>query len=186
MAFLLIDHLVSVHEPAGPEEAVGLFDEIVREILPTGRSGQALWIRPRGEGEDISPRTFSHRYDGNGEGLRVEIDVDADRAALTWLPDDSIAVELPPGDPLRIMWSLDAPLITVPGGRARTSAATARRAVLEYLTTGRRPRTGIARTPPPQPAPAAEDGASRPRDHRDGGPARGPSPDADRPSRLEY
>ncbi|WP_149264511.1 hypothetical protein [Actinomadura sp. K4S16] len=62
MAFLLIDHLVSVHEPAGPEEAGGLFDEIVREILPTGRSGQALWIRPRGEDE---------RGDGPPRGARV-------------------------------------------------------------------------------------------------------------------
>ncbi|WP_141576464.1 hypothetical protein [Actinomadura sp. WMMA1423] len=183
MTFLLIDHLVRVYEPSGPEETGELFDEIVREILPTGHSGQALWIRPRGEGEDVSARTFSNRYDGNGEGLRVEIDVDAGRAALTWLPDDSIAVELPPGDPLRIMWSIDAPVITVPGGRARTSAATARRAVLEYLASGRRPRTGIVWTPPPEAAPATVDGASR---HRDGGAPCDPVPDSDLPKRLEY
>ncbi|MBC6459397.1 Imm1 family immunity protein [Actinomadura sp. HBU206391] len=150
MTYLMINHLVYPEKLSGPKEAAEKFDEAVREILRTGRSGQALWFRPQGEGEggDLFPRDFVHSYDGNGEGLRIEIDIEVDRAAVTWLPDHTIAVELPPGDPLlHIVWSIDARSITVAGYRARVSATSARRAVIEYITTGERPTTGLTWQP---------------------------------------
>ncbi|GLZ09664.1 hypothetical protein Acsp03_71300 [Actinomadura sp. NBRC 104412] len=168
----MIDHLAYVRELPGLEAAAEIFDEAVRSILPHGCSGQALWFCRSDEGDPS--KVSLDGYNNGGKGLRVEIDIDVDRAALTWLPDESIAVELPPGDPLRVMWFLDAPVITIPGTTVRTSAATARRAVIEYLATGHRPSTGITWIAP-EPMPATDHGPWDPR-HTDGGPMSGPSP----------
>jgi hypothetical protein len=118
-----------------PDRAGEGFDVAVREILPHGASGQSLWFGP----------------DGADEDLRVDIDIEVGRAALTWLADDTIGIELEPGPPITVMWSVDEPLVTVPGELARVSIMTARRAVLEYVTTGERP-TCVEWTAPPKPA----------------------------------
>ncbi|MFI7607743.1 Imm1 family immunity protein [Micromonospora sp. NPDC049366] len=126
MTYVMIDHLAHPRSLADPAQAGESFDEAVHAVLPHGGSGQSLWFGPEGADED----------------LRVDIDVEAGRAALTWLADDSVGVELAPGPPITVMWSVDEPLVTVPGELARVSAETARRAVIEYVTTGERP-TGV-------------------------------------------
>lgn len=131
MSYQLTDHLAQRRRIGDPARAGTDFDRIIREILPHGGSGQSLWFGPEG----AEPQ------------LRVDIDVDLDRAALTWLPDRTIAVEREPGPPLTVLWSVDEPLVTVPGAVARVGVATARRAVVEYVATGRRPG-GVGWTAP--------------------------------------
>ncbi|MDP9792372.1 hypothetical protein J2S43_000884 [Catenuloplanes nepalensis] len=147
MTMLLIDYQAYAEPIPDPETAAEVFDDVASMIRQTGRAAQAIWVRPRADGEDVSPGALTEGYGGNGDGLRVEIDVEEDRAAVTWLPDGTIAVERPPGAPLTLMWSADAAPITLAGSRVRVSAATARRLVLEYVATGARPTTGITWEP---------------------------------------
>lgn len=123
MTYVMIDHLGHREQLSDPVRAGESFDEAVHAILPHGGSGQSFSIGPE---------------NADGE-LRVDIDVEADRAALTWLVDDTFGMELEPGPPITVMWSIDAPLAVVPGALARVSARTARRAVVEYVITGKRP-----------------------------------------------
>jgi Immunity protein Imm1 len=67
------------------------------------------------------------------------VDFEADRAKVTWLPDNTYGVELEPGDPITVVWYIDADVITIPAEEARVSTATVRRAVVEYVQTGQRP-----------------------------------------------
>ncbi|WP_203993785.1 Imm1 family immunity protein [Virgisporangium aurantiacum] len=116
-------------------DAAVLFDDTVTAILRHGGSGQSLWVGPAGAADDPS------RYGLNlaKMDLRIDIDVDLDRAALTWQPDGSVAIELEPGPSLTVIESVDAAALVVTGTRARVSAATARAAFLEYAATGKRP-----------------------------------------------
>lgn len=123
MKYVMIDHLAYRELLPDPARAGDSFDEAAHAILPHGGSGQSLWIGREGADED----------------LRVDIDVDIARASLTWLPDNTIGIELEPGPPITIMWSIDEPLAVVPGTLARVSPETARRAVVEYISTGQRP-----------------------------------------------
>jgi hypothetical protein len=120
MTHVLIDHLAHREPLSDPAQAAAFFDDATSEIVPHGGSGQALWINA-------------------GEGLRVDIDIDAGRAALTWPADDAVGVELDPGPSITVMRSVDEPLVTVPGRLARVSIGAARRAVVEYIATGNRP-----------------------------------------------
>jgi hypothetical protein len=123
MTYVLIDHLAHREPLSDAAHAAAMFDDATSDILPHGGSGQTLWVGP----------------DDTSEGLRVEIDIDAGRAALTWLADKTVGVELEPGPPITVMRSVDEPLVTVSGSLARVSTETARRAVVEYITTGNRP-----------------------------------------------
>ncbi|WP_327002698.1 Imm1 family immunity protein [Dactylosporangium sp. NBC_01737] len=107
-----------------PRQALDVFDFVAREIMWHGQSGQSVMIGPEGGAKD----------------LRVDIDVDAGRAALTWLADETIAVELARGDPLEVVWNGDAPLQIIPPGMARVSVPTARQVIADYVATGERPR----------------------------------------------
>ncbi len=69
----------------------------------------------------------------------MDIDVDAGRAAPQWVEDGSHAVELDPAEPITVMESPDLGLTTVPAELARVRPETVRNAVIEYITTGRRP-----------------------------------------------
>ncbi|WP_170208499.1 Imm1 family immunity protein [Micromonospora pisi] len=109
---------------ADPEHGLTEFDEHIHLFMPFGGQGQSLWFSPE---------------PGAEPELRVDIDIAADRAALNWLADDTYAVELPPGPPIRVQWATDAPVVDVPGETARVSVDTARRAVRAYLSTGGRP-----------------------------------------------
>ena len=81
-------------------EAGRWFDEQAESILPHGGSGQVIWFGPA----DGPPQ------------LRVDIDVDVDRAALRWLPDGAHAVELSPDRAITIVesptgvWSPSPPI----------------------------------------------------------------------------
>ena len=86
MTYVMIDHLAYVWELPGLEGATEIFDEAVRSILPHGYSGQALWFCRPGEGDPS--KVSLDGYNNGGRGLRVEIDIDVDRAAVTWLPDE--------------------------------------------------------------------------------------------------
>jgi hypothetical protein len=133
MTYVMTDHLAHrkpLHDPTQPGE---IFDDTARAVLPHGGSGQSLWIGPAGA----------------ENALRTNID--AEHAAVTWLADDTTGIELEPGPSVTVMWSVDEPLATVPGTLARVSTQTARRAVLEYVTTGKRP-TCLQRATEPQPA----------------------------------
>ena len=107
----------------GPAEAVRRFDEQADSIMSHGGSGQVIWFAPA----------------GGPDALRIDVDVDVDRAALRWLADGSYAVELDPDMPLTVLESADGGLVTIPAELARVSVDTARRAVAEYVTTGQRP-----------------------------------------------
>jgi hypothetical protein len=123
MTHFMIDHLAHRTRLVDPVEAGAVFDDAVQEILPHGGCGQTLWF-------------------GSGSAepeLRIDIDVEADRAAVTWLPDATVGVEREPGPPITVMTSLDEPLTAIPAQRARVGAVTARQLVIEYVTTGTKP-----------------------------------------------
>ena len=130
MTHFMIDHLAHRTPLVDPAQAGAVFDDAVQEILPHGGCGQTLWLGS----ENADPE------------LRIDIDIEADRAAVTWLSDASIGVELEPGPPITVMSSVDEPLTMIPAERARVRAATARQLVIEYLTTGTKPNT-VAWTP---------------------------------------
>jgi hypothetical protein len=135
MTYVLIDYMASQEPLVDAADAEALFDDTVHSILNHGGSGQSLWVGPAGAADD--PNGYGLNL--AAMDLRIDIDIELDRAALTWQPDGSFAVELEPGPPLMVVESIDAPTVTVPGTRARVSAVTARRAFLEYVATGKRP-----------------------------------------------
>lgn len=106
-----------------PQEAAKLFDEQARLIMPSGRSGQVIWV---GTEDDT-------------DVLRIDIDIDEGRAALRWLPDGTHAVELEPGPAIETYATDDGEITHIPGVLARVSPATARAAVVEYVATGSKP-----------------------------------------------
>jgi hypothetical protein len=117
-----------ISETALPDvdATVRFLDERPMRIATHGRRAASYWFAPR-EAEDV---------------LRLDIDYDAGRAALRWLPDGSHAVELAESEPIVVMESSDYDVVTIPAELARVSIETARRAVVEYVTTGERP-TGV-------------------------------------------
>ncbi len=130
MTFVMCDYHGHVERLSDSNDAGALFDEQASSILPHGHCGQSIWFGPA---EDPVV-------------LRVDIDVDAGRAALRWLPDGAHAVELDPGDPISVLESADSGLVSIPASLVRVSAATARRVVIEYVATGTRP-TGVRWSP---------------------------------------
>ncbi|MFG2058525.1 Imm1 family immunity protein [Micromonospora sp. NPDC048930] len=71
--------------------------------------------------------------------IDIDIDVEADRAAVRWLPDGSYAVDLDPDAPITVYESPDTGLLDIPADLARVNTATAREVILEYVATGRCP-----------------------------------------------
>jgi hypothetical protein len=105
-------------------DAVGdFFDKRSMRIAPHGRRANAYWFAPAGE-QDV---------------LRLDLDYDAGRAALRWLPDGTHAIELDVAEPIVVLESSDYDVVTIPAALARVSLDTARRAVIEYVRTGQRP-----------------------------------------------
>jgi hypothetical protein len=104
-------------------EAAKSFDWQSEQIMPSGRSGQAIWVGTEAD-TDL---------------LRVDIDVDEGRAALRWLPDGTHAVELAPGSAIETYATPDGEISFIPGELARVSPQTARAAVAEFVATGKRP-----------------------------------------------
>lgn len=122
MTLLLRDYHGHAYELTSAEDAGCRFDEQVETIMPHGGCGQTLTIG-----------TLDQPV------LRIDIDVDADRAALRWLPEGSYAADLDPDVPITVYESPDAGLQDIPAGLARVTAAAARTAVVEYVASGQRP-----------------------------------------------
>lgn len=111
-------------EPLPDTDAVEeFFARRAHRIAPNGRRANAYWIGP----------------EGSDDMLRVDLDYDAGRAALRWLPDGSHAVELEPDEPIIVLESSDYPPVTIPATLARVSIDTAHQAVIAYVQTGKRP-----------------------------------------------
>jgi hypothetical protein len=123
VTFVMIDYHGHSQELRDLDEAAEWFDEQAGSILATGGSGQAIWYGPTN-----APAQ-----------LRVDIDIDVDRAALTWLPDGSSAQQLPAAEPILVLASADGQQDVIDAEHARVDVATARAAVLEYVTAGARP-----------------------------------------------
>lgn len=121
--FVMFDYHGHPVELSDPADAGEWFDEQAGSIMPHGGAGQVIWCGPA---------------DGPPE-LRIDVDIDVDRAALRWTADGAHGVEFGPVAPITVLESPDGGLVTVPAELVRVSAATARRAVVEYVATGRRP-----------------------------------------------
>jgi hypothetical protein len=117
------EHVGQVDLP-GPDEAGNVVDEQEYRIQAHGGRAVALFFGP----------------DGGTDTLRVDLDWDAERAAVRWLPDGSHAVELPPVVPMAV-WETLVGLVEVTADLAVMSIPTARAAVVEYVATGQRPTT---------------------------------------------
>ncbi|MFI0797039.1 Imm1 family immunity protein [Micromonospora rubida] len=122
MTLLLRDYHGHPYELTSPDEAGHRFDEQITTIMPHGECGQTLTV-----GTPDQPV------------LRIDIDVDADRAAMRWLPDGSYAIDLDPDTSITVYESPDAGLHDIPADLARLNTTTARQAVIEYVTSGQRP-----------------------------------------------
>lgn len=105
------------------ESVAEFFTDREQSIAPHGGRANAYWFAP----------------DGAADVLRADLDFDTGRAALRWLPDGSHAVDLPEAGPIVVLESSDYNVVTIPAELARVSVDTARRAVVEYVTTGRKP-----------------------------------------------
>ncbi|MER7471701.1 Imm1 family immunity protein [Micromonospora sp. NPDC000018] len=122
MTLLLRDYHGHPYELTNAEEAGRRFDELIESIMPHGGCGQTLTV-----GTLDQP------------ALRIDIDIDADRAALRWLPDNTYAADLDPDTRITVYESPDTGLLEIPADLARVSVATARVAVVDYVATGQRP-----------------------------------------------
>jgi hypothetical protein len=123
LTFVMVDYHGHRQALSGPDQAGELFAAQAEAILPHGGSGQTIWIGPA----DAPER------------LRIDVDIAVGRTAVRWIPDGVHAVDLGPGGPITVLASPDAGLTTVPPALARAGFAAARRAVAEYVATGRRP-----------------------------------------------
>ncbi|MFI6162998.1 Imm1 family immunity protein [Micromonospora haikouensis] len=122
MTLLLRDYHGHPYVLSSADEAGLRFDEQIETIMPHGGCGQTMTIGPADQ-----------------PALRIDIDIDADRAAIRWLPDGAYAADLEPDTSITVYESPDAGLIDVPAALARVAAATARNVVVEYVATRRRP-----------------------------------------------
>ena len=114
-----------ISETALPDvdAAVKFLGERPLRIATHGKRAASYWFAPTGA-DDV---------------LRLDIDYDAERAALRWLPDGTHAIELPEDGSIVVMESSDCDVVTIPAELARVSVKTAHRAVVEYVSTGQRP-----------------------------------------------
>jgi hypothetical protein len=122
LTLLLHDYHGHPYELANDQDAGGRFDEQVETIMPHGGYGQTITI-----GTDDQP------------ALRIDIDIDADRAAVRWLPDGSYAADQEPDTPITVYESPDTGLVDISANLARVTPAVARATVMEYVATGQRP-----------------------------------------------
>ncbi|WP_428962261.1 Imm1 family immunity protein [Micromonospora fluostatini] len=122
MTLQLRDYHGHPYDLPDPEEAGRRFDEQVEAVMPHGGCGQTLTIGPAGQ-----------------PVLRVDIDIDADRAAARWMPDNTYATAVDTADGITVYESPDAGLVEIPAAVVRLDRATARRLVVEYAATGQRP-----------------------------------------------
>ena len=123
MTYVMVDYHGHTQELLDADDAIEWFDEQSGAILGTGRSGQTIWFGP----SHASPE------------MRVDIDIDVDRAALTWLADGGFAIQPSTGEPITVLTSADGRQDVINGDRACLDVVTTRDAVREYVSTGARP-----------------------------------------------
>jgi hypothetical protein len=122
LTLLLRDYHGHPYELTSVHDAGRRFDEQVETIMPHGGCGQTITV-----GTD------------DQSVLRIDIDIDDDRAAVRWLPDGSYAADQEPDSPITVYESPDAGLVDVSADLARVTPAVARAVVVEYVATGQRP-----------------------------------------------
>lgn len=123
MTYWLADYHGHVEALDGPKNAGAIFADQAEMLMSHGRAGQAIWFGAQGQ----------------SAVLRIDVDVDRDRAAVRWLPDGSYAVEVPADTPLIVLESAESALVEIPASLARVTVATARRIVEEYVGSRRKP-----------------------------------------------
>ncbi|MEV0648068.1 hypothetical protein AB0I28_22655 [Phytomonospora sp. NPDC050363] len=98
----------SITTAATPAEVEQWFADHLRMFNPHGTRGTTVRLGP--DDADLADLP-----------LRIDIDPDTDRAAVRWLPDDHVAVDLPPlATPLLVCeWTDEETLTEVPGALAR-------------------------------------------------------------------
>lgn len=119
---MLRDYHGHPYEVTNAQEAGRRFDEQIETIMPHGGCGQTITI-----GTD------------DQAVLRIDIDIDVDRAAVCWLPDGGYVADQEPDTPIAVYESPDSGLVDISAGLARTTPAAARAAVVEYVVTRQRP-----------------------------------------------
>jgi hypothetical protein len=123
MTFVMVDYHGHIQPLADVDDAGEWFDEQAGSILPTGGSGQVIWYGPSGRAAE----------------LRVDIDVDADAAALTWMPTGAHTQRTSTAASITVLVTADGDEETIAASRACLGTVAAREAVLEYVSTGERP-----------------------------------------------
>lgn len=92
-----------------------------------GKRGMTFWLGPA----DADPDDFP---------LRIDIDPDADAAAIRWIPENLVGVV--PGfesRPIRVLEDSSEPLVDIPANLVHSDLETARNAAARYIETGERP-----------------------------------------------
>lgn len=119
----IADHTV---ESGG--EAVEFIDDQSTRLNNWGTRGFALSFGPDGTDWADLP-------------LRIDIDPDADAAAIRWIPDNLIGGADRPhhGGPIRVLEDSGDPLVEIPAELVRFNLAEAKRVAAEYVETGQRP-----------------------------------------------
>jgi hypothetical protein len=117
---------VAVDEVSKPGEAWKLMVDYMGTVFPHGRRAFAMFVGP----SDADAM------------LRLDVDADAGRAAVTWLPDGSVGAE--PGVPachvpLSVCESSDREPVRISADRAIVTPGAALDALEEYVSTGRQP-----------------------------------------------
>jgi hypothetical protein len=135
-----VAHDICLTELPTADDGALFLDQRAMMIAAHGRRAAAYWFAPADAEDDI---------------LRLGLDFESNRAALRWLPDDTHGVELEPDDPIVVMECSDCPVVTIPDELAVVSVETAKRAVVEYLSTGQRP-TCVSWLSDPSGSPSAE------------------------------
>lgn len=120
-------------------DAAALVWELLGRVQPYGGHGFRCWWG--------APVTGDRR---TGSVLQVDIDGDAGRAALCWLPTNEIGVDpdvAPHHQDITVTVTSDEAPIHVAAAHARVTPGTAIAAIAEYVDTGQKP-TRVTWIPP--------------------------------------
>jgi hypothetical protein len=135
---------------ADPDELVAFIVETLNLVNPQGTRGLTFWMGPDdAERKDMPLRLDLDPEPGAGpftsfeeiaELPEITLATVSGAAAVSWLPDDLVAVEANfEGRDIAVMEDSGQGLVTVPAARARVSVPSAISAAVDYLRTGDRP-----------------------------------------------
>ncbi|GIG63505.1 hypothetical protein Lfu02_78770 [Longispora fulva] len=116
-------------------EALETLDSYQTRVNLDGRRAFTIWIGP--VPADWDDHQTVQRADAQ---LRIELDHDQHRIAVTWLPDGTHVIDSEPTGEFTVVDPFqDAPAAVVPAERTVASLDAARRALAGYITTGTKP-----------------------------------------------